>query len=61
MLRIQIAPEDEKIQVCQTFISNTHEVFILIQKGDKYIMKSLDLDKINPFEHEEVNPKDYKF
>ena len=50
MLRIQIEPEDVKIQICQTFISNTHEVFIIIQKDDKYALKSLDLDQINTFE-----------
>jgi hypothetical protein len=45
--RIATAKLKEEIQVCETFISNTKDLFIVIKKETKYIVMMLDLDAIN--------------
>jgi hypothetical protein len=45
--RVATADLNETIQVCETFISNTKDLFIVIKKKTKYIIMMLDLDAIN--------------
>ena len=34
--RVQMAPLDENVQVCQTFIANTKDLFLVIKKQETY-------------------------
>lgn len=45
--RVATAKLDENIQVCETFISNTKDLFVVIKKGSYYQIMMLDLDSIN--------------
>lgn len=49
--RIEIAPKDSKITICDTYITDTMELFVIILQNDKYKLFSLDLErdkKIDP-------------
>ena len=45
--RIQFAPLDEIAMVCQTFISNTKDLFLVVKKDVTYQVLMLDLDEVN--------------
>jgi hypothetical protein len=45
-----MAPLDENVQVCQTFITNTKDLFLVIKKHETYQILMLDLDEINAME-----------
>lgn len=45
--RIQLAPEGVNINICQTFISDTKDLFALVYKDKMFHMYQIDLDKWN--------------
>jgi hypothetical protein len=47
MHRIQFAPLKEYVLVCQTFISNTKDLFLVIKRGMIFEVLMLDLDELN--------------
>jgi hypothetical protein len=60
--RVATARLDENIQVCQTFLANTKDLFVVIKKQKKFIIMMLDLDAINSGEADEgVDESNYRF
>ena len=51
--RIQLAPEEESITICGSYITDSYDLFVLILNKNKYQLYMLDLDKANPNELEE--------
>ena len=49
--RVQIAPSHESIKICETFISSTKDLFLVIYKDSHYVLLTLNLDNINQFEN----------
>jgi len=45
--RIQFAPLGENVMVCQTFISNTKDLFLVIKKGNTFEVLMICLDELN--------------
>ena len=45
--QIEIAPPEEEIRVCESCITETNDLLMVVQKGDKYIVYMLDLDESN--------------
>ena len=58
--RIQLGPLDEYIFVCQTFISNTKDLMVVIKKDKVFKVILLDLDQTNPLERK-VEESSWKF
>lgn len=54
--RIQVADEDAKITICETYITETNDLFAVIQEKDVFTLYKIDLDASNEFEH---NTSDY--
>ena len=48
--RIQIAPDDVSIQVMDTFITYTKDLFFVVRQEEKYIVYTMNLDNLNTFE-----------
>jgi hypothetical protein len=55
--RIQIGEEGKSCKICNSFISDTKDLFVMTLKDSKYMMYMLDLDKLNFFK----NNKDVHF
>ena len=49
------------MHVCQTFISETKDLFVVLKDDVNFMVKSLDLDAINLGENVVVNELDYRF
>ena len=49
--RVQIAPEEDPINICETFITSTKDLFLVIYKEGHFILYTLNLDNINQFEN----------
>ena len=47
--RLQFAPLGENVMVCQTFISNTKDLFLVVRTGNLYQVLMVCLDNINDF------------
>ena len=45
--RIQFAPVHEYVMVCQTFISNTKDLFLVLKRGNIFQVLMLDLDEVD--------------
>jgi hypothetical protein len=58
--RVATARLTDTIQVCDTFISNTKDLFVVVKKQNKFIVMMLDLDLINNGEVE-VDENNFKF
>jgi hypothetical protein len=58
--RVATAKLNETIQVCETFISNTKDLFVVIKKENIFQVLMLDLDSINAGEGT-VDESNYKF
>ena len=50
--RIQVGSRDAKITINETFITETMDLYVLIQEGDLYMLYHIDLDASNQFEHD---------
>jgi hypothetical protein len=48
--RIQLAPDSENITICDSYIADTYDLFILIFSNGRYKLYTVDLDKANPNE-----------
>ena len=60
--RIQIAETDEKCKICQTFITDTMDLFVMTKKNGLYQLFELDLDKLNYLKYgNDENDKHFKF
>ena len=57
--RVQFAPLDEYVMVCQTFISETKDLFLVIKRGNMFQVLMLDLDEVN--DRGEVDESVYRF
>lgn len=44
MRRIQIAEDDIKIMICETYITDTYDLFIVVNEADMYKVFHIDLD-----------------
>jgi len=47
MRRIQLAEEDEDITICQTYITDTYDLFVVINDQRRYTLYMIDLDAAN--------------
>ena len=47
----RIELDQEKVQVCQTFISNSKDLFVVLRDKHNFMVKTLDLDEINSGEN----------
>jgi hypothetical protein len=45
--RVQIGEDNEVLQICMTFITNTKDLFVVVKKDTKYEIHMLDLDLIH--------------
>ena len=45
--QIEIAPRAEEIRVCESCITETNDLFVVVQKRDKYIVYMIDLTEPN--------------
>ena len=45
--RIQLAPEDESITICDSYITDTYDLFVLILSKETYKLYMIDLDEAN--------------
>ena len=54
--QIQIAPPAEEIRICESCVTETHDLFMVVQKRDKYIVYMVDLDGSNI---KEIHGKSY--
>lgn len=62
--RIQVARFDSKVSICETFITQTNDLFVLLLEEDVYSLYNIDLDDSNQFEHDAskfLNEAQYKF
>ena len=55
--RIQLAPENESITICDSYITDTYDLFILILSKETYKLYMIDLDEanVNEMDEEELN------
>lgn len=51
--RVQVADRDAKITISQTFITETMDLYVVIQEEDMYRLYHIDLDDSNQFEQSE--------
>jgi len=50
MRRIQVAEETDDITICQTYITDTYDLFVVINADSKYSLYLIDLDAANVME-----------
>jgi hypothetical protein len=50
--RIQVAEKTAKVLISQTFLSETKDLFVMIQDGSIYTLYMIDLDESNEYELE---------
>ena len=48
-----MAPEDENITICDSYITDTYDLFILILSKETYKLYMIDLDEANAKEMDE--------
>ena len=59
--RVQrIELDKEKVQVCQTIISNSKDLFVVLRDKDNFMVKTLDLDEINSGEHKTLDENNFR-
>jgi hypothetical protein len=58
--RVATAKLNETIQVCETFISNTKDLFVVLKQDSMFKILMLDLDSINTGEGA-VDESNYRF
>lgn len=51
--RIQLADDSQKITVCDTYITDTYDLFVLIQEKETFRLYMVDLDAANEGEQDE--------
>ena len=45
--RIQVTESDKTLKICQTYLSDSKDLFILIHVSEKYRLYKIDLDESN--------------
>jgi len=55
--KIQLANERQNITICDSFISDTYDLFVLIQQDGEYKLYMVDLDaaNVNEFDGDDLN------
>jgi len=48
--RIQVAEDHESVQVVDTYITTTSDLYFVLRNDERYIVYTLDLDNLNSFE-----------
>ena len=56
--RIKIADDEEQAVICSTYITNTNDLFIVIQEDQKFKLFMIDLDECNMMEVDEEEEQD---
>ena len=49
--RIQIGEDGKNCKICNSFISDTKDLFVMTLKDGVYMLYTLDLDELNFFKH----------
>ena len=58
--RIQIGEVGKSCKICNSFISDTKDLFVMTLKDGKYMMYTLDLDNLNFFKKQEESHYAFK-
>ena len=59
--RVLLAEKGKSFKICQSFISDSKDLFIMILENKVYKLKFLDLDEINEMENDIETDNNYKF
>lgn len=51
--RVQVAEKTAKVLIAETFLTETKDLFVVIQDGGIYNLYMIDLDESNEYEQEE--------
>ena len=58
--KIQLANESQNITICDSFMSDTYDLFVLIQQDGEYKLHMVDLDaaNVNEFDGDDLNDEE---
>ena len=56
-----MSKDSDSILICETFITNTKDLFCVIKRENQYEILMLDLDKINVQENTEIEADAFHF